>query len=116
VPEPPSAAVDANAVAIRRRHMAKGKEIGAFSPRTVVCTATFLGGGGDSGTFSFTGRAYLDNGDFVTGTAAGTYECAGVNRWKTRAVVHLSDGADVLSEGEIDLAARTWSGKSYEWA
>jgi hypothetical protein len=121
--------------------MAKGKEIGEFSHRftsvtwlpgpagstlaqvnwegtatgfgTVLSTTTFTHG--KSGTFSFNGAAFLENGDMLTGVANGGFESIGVNRWKTTAVVHVSDGSKLGSEGEIDLAKRTWSGKLFEW-
>ena len=122
--------------------MAKGKELGVFSSKstsltylpgpagstlvqanfegtatgfgTIGGTATFVGG--KSGTFSYYGAAYLDNGDQLNGSGAGTYESVGANRWRTQFVVHVSDGSALLSEGEIDLATRTWSGKLFEWS
>jgi hypothetical protein len=122
--------------------MAKGNEIGTFSHRstsatllpgpggglitqvnfegeatsfgTVAITATFVGG--NSGTFSAAGRAYLENGDFLTGIADnGSFESVGPNRWKTSSIWRISNGSALLSEGEIDLASRAWSGKNYEW-
>jgi hypothetical protein len=122
--------------------MAKGNQIGEYSFR--FPTATFLPGPaggtlaqvnwegpatgfgtvfgtatytvGNRGTFSWNAAAFLENGDIVTGSSNnGAFESIGVNRWKTTVLVRLSDGGDILGEGEIDLAARTWSGKIFEW-
>jgi len=121
--------------------MAKGKSLGEFSHKstsatylpgpagsvltqvnfegtatgfgTVGCTATFVGA--NAGTFGFNGAAYLDNGDLLTGSGTGRFESNGANRWKTSVVIQVSDGSALLSEGEIDLASRTWKGENFEW-
>lgn len=80
---------------------------------TVAITASFVGG--KTGTLSANGVAYLENGDLLTGAAAGTFESNGVHRWKTTAIWHISDGSALLNEGEIDLASRTWKGENFEW-
>jgi hypothetical protein len=72
-------------------------------------TSTFVGGGRD-GTFSQVGSAYLDNGDVLNGIGQGTYESKGKHRWSTKSTIQISDGRRLSSEGEIDLAARTWKG------
>jgi hypothetical protein len=79
---------------------------------TVIGTGTFVGG--KSGTFSWCSAAYLDNGETLDGTGQGTYESSGRHRWRTQGFVQISDGRRVTSEGEIDLATRTWAGKLYE--
>jgi hypothetical protein len=118
--------------------MSKGKELGVFSAQgtsvtylpgpavqanfegtgtgfgTIGGTATFVGGG-KSGTLSYNGAAYLDNGDQVTGSGSGTYESSGSHRWRIQLVTQVSDGSAVMSDGELDLATRTWSGKLFEW-
>lgn len=122
--------------------MAKGKEIGAFSHRststtylpdpagaaitqadfegaadgfgTIGLTATFVGG--ESRTFSINVMAYPESDDLLTASANGTFESVAANRWKTSAVVHVSDGSTVLSEGELNLATRTSCGRNYAWA
>ncbi len=72
-------------------------------------TATFIGGAKD-GTFSIVGQAFLDNGEGLTGIGQGTYESNGKNRWSTKGIVDISDGRRQSSEGEIDLASRSWKG------
>lgn len=85
-----------------------------FGP--VLGTATFTNAGRKSGTWTFCGVAYLENGDSVSGIAHGTHESSGVHKWRTRGVEKLSDGRTVALEGEIDLAARSWTGKLFEWS
>lgn len=80
---------------------------------TVALTVAFVGA--KSGTLSGLGAAWLDNGDNITGSATGTFESVGVNRWSTSSIWRLSDGSALLSEGEIDLASRSWKGQNYEW-
>lgn len=121
--------------------MAKGAEIGTFSFKstsitlypgpaaslvteanfegeattfgTVALTMTFVGG--NNGTTSGAGRGFLEDGSFLTGVSEGSFDSIAPNRWKTRTLWRLSNGAEVLSEGEIDLASRAWTGKNYEW-
>ena len=120
--------------------MAKGKEIGGFSLKftsftltpgpagsmviqgncegpvtgfgTVLGTAAFVGG--KSGTFSYCAGAYLDNGEQLSGTGSGTYESSGKHHWRTQLLTQISDGRTVASEGELDLATRSWTGKIFE--
>jgi hypothetical protein len=79
----------------------------------VFGTATFAGGP-KGGTFSWCAGAFLDNGDAVTAVGSGTYESAGKHRWRTKGYVDISDGQRHASEGEIDLASRTWKGTLFE--
>jgi hypothetical protein len=79
----------------------------------VFATATYVGGS-KGGTFSWCAVTYLDNGDTLTGTGQGTYESIGKHRWRTAGFAQISDGRRVASEGEIDLASRSWKGKLFE--
>jgi hypothetical protein len=56
----------------------------------------------------------LDNGDIITFTGQGTHESSGRHKWRTQGISPLSDGRTFNVEGEIDLAAHTWSGKFFE--
>ena len=120
--------------------MAKGKATGEFSLKTtsisvsagpagstiVQCnlegTATGLGAiiataafvGGKNGTFSYHGAAYLDNGDTASATGNGTYESIGIHRWRTVGFLQTSLGGAIITEGEIDFATRSWTGKVFE--
>ena len=120
--------------------MAKGKQLGEFSLKftsftltagpagsvltsgnyegtasglgTVLGTATFVGG--KSGTLSWCSSAFLDNGEQLMGSGSGTYESTGKHRWRVQGFHHNSDGTGFISEGEFDIAARSWTGKNFE--
>jgi len=79
----------------------------------VFDTATYVGGP-KNGAFSDCGVAYLDNGDGLTGIGQGTYESTGKHKWHTEGFMQISDGRRIASEGEIDLAERSWKGKIFE--
>jgi hypothetical protein len=75
---------------------------------TLVCTP------GKSGRYTTFGTNYEDNGDIVTSKSSGTFESSGIHRWRTRADVTRSDGRTFSTEGEVELAARSWKGKAFE--
>ena len=79
---------------------------------TILGTGTFVGG--KSGTWSWCSQAYLDNGDQISAGGSGTYESSGKHRWRTMGFHPQSDGRELISEGEIDLAKRSWTGKLFE--
>ena len=89
----------------------EGTATGGFG--TIAGTATFVGG--KSGTLSYCGVSYLDNGDQLSASGSGSYESTGKHHWHTQAILQLSDGSALHSEGELDLATRSWSGKASEW-
>jgi hypothetical protein len=122
--------------------MASGKELGEFSFKStsatftpgpggsilvqvnyegsatgfgaVLGTATFASAGAKSGTYSWCGASYADNGDSTAGSGQGTYESSGCNKWRTQGVTQLADGRTLASEGEVDLATRSWTGRVFE--
>ncbi len=120
--------------------MASGQQLGEFSLKIASLTFTPVPGGstlvqanlegtatgfgavlgtgtfvvGKSGTHSWCGAAYLDNGDIIMTNGQGTQESSGRHKWRTQDVHHLSNGQTLGVEEEIDLAARTWSGKFFE--
>jgi hypothetical protein len=79
----------------------------------VFGTGTYVGGP-KNGTFSWCAAAYLDNGDGLTSIGQGTYESSGKHRWRTEGFEQVSDGRRVASEGEMDLASRSWKGQLFE--
>jgi hypothetical protein len=121
--------------------MAKGKSVGEFSFKfttlinipgpagsvmnqfawegtatgfgTVFSTTTSVGGPKD-GTFSECASAFLENGEGYSAIGQGTYESNGKNRWRTIDHIQLSDGRRITSEGEVDLASRSWKGTMFE--
>jgi hypothetical protein len=76
--------------------------------------STMTAVGGKSGTFSECAKAYLDNGDEIIGIGQGTYVSTEKHRWHTEDFIQLSDGRRIATEGEIDLASRSWKGKTFE--
>jgi len=56
----------------------------------------------------------MDDGGGVTAVGQGTYESTGKHKWHTETHLQISDGRRISSEGEIDLAARSWKGKTFE--
>jgi hypothetical protein len=80
---------------------------------TILGTATFVGGA-KSGTYSDCLQGYLDNGEVIRISGSGSYESVGKHRWRTRDIIEISTGQSRVNEGEIDLAARSWTGKVFE--
>jgi hypothetical protein len=56
----------------------------------------------------------LDDGEVVRGDGSGSYESVGKHRWRTQGFVQSSTGDSAVNDGEIDLAARSWTGKLLE--
>jgi hypothetical protein len=79
----------------------------------VFGTATFVGGP-KGGSLSWCGEAFLDNGDVLSAGGPGTVESVGKHRWRTKGYLEISDGRRIATEGEIDLASRSWKGKLFE--
>jgi hypothetical protein len=122
--------------------MAIGKEIGEFSLKTtsttfaedggsvqINCEGTATGYGtvlgtmtfrsepeAKSGSLSWRGQGFLENGDTLAGTGEGTWEEMGKHQWRTRMIVTTSDGGCHASDGHLDLATRTLTGKMLEWS
>ncbi len=94
----------------------EGPLSGAGIEGTVAGTATFDHVGATQGTYDWCGASYLPHGDVITGVAHGSFHSVGANKWRTLGINHLSDGRTVATEGEIELASRTWSGKLFEWS
>jgi hypothetical protein len=120
--------------------MAVGKEIGQFAFKvtsitygetssqinlrgtatgfgTVEGTLTTRGEpGAKSGTCSWRGAGYLEDGTIVGGSAEGTWETIGKHKWRIRGLNYLSDGRTIATDGEAELATQAYSGKLYEWS
>jgi len=78
-------------------------------------TFTVQEAGAKSGTVSANNVAWLENGDSMNGVSRGVFSSSGTNTWRVRAMVVVSDGTVLLSEGEVSLAERTYKGKLYAW-
>ena len=80
---------------------------------TIINTVTFSGTN-DRGSYTDNGVGYLDSGDSVQGCGQGVYWLSKPGEWETRGVLTLSAGQNLILEGRIVLATRTWSGKISE--
>ena len=89
----------------------------ATSYGTVLGTLTLRGEpGAKRGTATWRGDGFLENGDVVQGAGEGSWEEIGRHEWRTRLVVSVSDGETFASDGRLDLASRTYTGKNLEWS
>ena len=84
---------------------------------TVASSMTFTvhEAGAKSGTVSANNVAWLESGDSMNGVSKGVFSSSGTNTWRVRAMVVVSDGTVLLSEGEVSLAEQTYKGKLYAW-
>lgn len=122
--------------------MALGKEIGEFSFKQTSVTYAQDGGsvsvnfdgtatgfgtvlgtlivrgepGAKQGTCSWRGQAFLDNGSNRVGFGEGTWKEAGKHQWRIQLIVETSDGQIFASDGRVELATRSYSGKIIEWS
>ena len=56
----------------------------------------------------------MDNGETLDGAAEGTWESAGKHKWHVRGLNRLSNGQTFYSDGEVELASQSYTGKLYE--
>ena len=124
--------------------MALGKQIGEFSLKSTSLTygtdgtaqANFEGSvkgegltgpvlgtlhfkgepGAKSGTCTWVGSVYPENGEEISSTSEGTWESSGSHRWRIRAVLSLSDGRTQLSDGELVMSTRSYNGTLHDWS
>ena len=84
---------------------------------TVGSTMTFTvqEAGAKSGKVSANNIAWLENGDSMSGVSRGVFSSSGTNTWRVRAMVVVSDGTVLLSEGEVSLAEQSYKGNLYAW-
>ena len=90
----------------------EGEVTGQLSA-TVLDTVTFRGTD-DRGSYAEKAVGYLGSGDAASSEGAGVYWLTKPGEWETRGVVQLDLGQKLISEGRVELATRTWSGKIYE--
>ncbi len=67
--------------------------------------------GSKKGPCSWRGQGFLDNGDQLAATGEGVWEECGKHRWRVRSIVTISDGQVFSTDGEFDLASRSYNGK-----
>ena len=79
---------------------------------TLCFTNPLAAGGATSGSCSWVGQAFLEDTTTTTALGEGTWQqVEGEQKWSVSQEIELSDGSRIRSEGEIDLAARTYTGK-----
>lgn len=84
---------------------------------SVLGTMTFHAAepGADGGFVTWAGTGYLDDGSSAFGQGRGVFETSGNNTWRVRAVIQISSGPLLLTEGEVALEDRSYKGKLYQW-
>ena len=72
-------------------------------------------GGATSGTCTWMGQAFQEDGSWSSGIGDGTWEqIEGKHRWKMHfPAIKVSSGESLRCEGELDLATRTFTGQMY---
>jgi hypothetical protein len=72
--------------------------------------------GAQAGPGNYTGAAFLDSGEVIGSTGEGCWQqLDGEQKWRGRGINMLSNGSVLLSDGTLDLAARSFSGTLAEW-
>ncbi len=72
--------------------------------------------GAKSGTCTWVGTVYPENGEEISSTSEGTWESSGSHQWRVRAVLSLSDGRTQLTDGELVMSTRSYNGTLHEWS
>jgi hypothetical protein len=72
--------------------------------------------GANAGPVSFRGAAFLDTGEVVGTNAEGCWQqLEGEKKWRMRAINTNTEGQVFVSDGILDLAARSFNGTFSEW-
>lgn len=78
---------------------------------TVLGTVTFqVEPGTKKGPCSWRGQGFLDNGDQLAASGEGVWEESGKHSWRIRTIIRISDGQVISTDGEFDLASRSYNG------
>jgi hypothetical protein len=100
---------------------------GASSQVNVEGTATGFGAvigtltlyaaeaGSDKGFVTWAGTGYLDSGETAGGQGRGVFEKSGTHKWRVRLVIQITDGPLLLTDGEMSLEGRSYSGTIHQW-
>jgi len=88
----------------------------AFGQTNGTLTMRVPAQGATAGPGSFTGAAFQDSGEVVGLTGEGCWEqLTGEKKWRIRGVNMASNGQVLLSDGTLDLVARSFNGTIAEW-
>ena len=72
--------------------------------------------GAAAGTGSYTGASFSEGGEVIGVAGEGCWQqVEGENKWRVRGINMASNGAVLLSDGTLDLAARSFNGTIAEW-
>ena len=72
--------------------------------------------GAKTGTWSWCGALYLNDGGIVETTGKGTIEESGKHKWRLHGFAQASDGRSWAVEMAADFATQTVTGKAFEWS
>ena len=83
----------------------------------VLGTLTFYaeGPGADNGFVTWSGSSYQEDGTATGGQGRGVFEKSGANKWRVRSVIQVTDGPLLLTDGEIALEGRSYTGTIHQW-
>ena len=83
----------------------------------VLGTLTFYAAepGADSGFVTWAGSSYQDDGTATGGQGRGVFDKSGANKWRVRTVIQVAGGALLLTDGEIALEGRSYTGTLHHW-
>ena len=90
----------------------EGKVSGAWEA-TALMTMTATTNDMQNGTYEATVAGYLADGGVVTGEGSGTTQSLGGHKWRVCGQGLTSDGQVLSTDGEMDLASRTYKGKVF---
>lgn len=75
-----------------------------------IGTATYIGSD-EEGEIHFVGIGWPEpSGERATFEGSGLYKRCGANQWQTRMALRSSTGEQIVSEGRVDHATRSWTG------
>ena len=53
--------------------------------------------------------------DTVGGQGRGVFEKSGTHKWRVRLIIQIADGPLLLTDGEISLEGRSYTGTIHQW-
>ena len=83
----------------------------------VLGTLTFYASepGADGGFVTWSGSGYMDGGETSGAQGRGVFEKSGTHKWRVRLIIQITGGPLLLTEGEMSLEGRSYSGTIHQW-
>jgi len=83
----------------------------------VLGTLTFYAAeaGADSGFVTWAGSSYQEDGTATGGQGRGVFDKSGTNKWRVRAIIQVTGGPLILTDGEVALEGRSYTGTIHQW-